>query len=156
MSTDLAYKKYASKVHQLIHVFVKGKTAEMWINPKERKKDGQLDDLSLLDHYGGEGNKVVRIKYSEALRTSLIYKNERAVSFRKFLTNVQMVFTVFSENGEILNYSQKIRLLFQKFQNPIMTQIKASPQVSYDMDQANTVTYDFIANGLAAEASILG
>ena len=67
-----------------------------------------------------------------------------------------MVFTVFSENGEILNYSQKIRLLFQKFQIPIMTQIKASPQVSYDMDQANTVTYDFIAKGLAAEASILG
>ena len=73
--TDLAYKKYASKVHQLIHVFVKVKTAKMWINPKERKKDGRLDYLALLAHYGGKDNKEVWIKDAEALWTSLIYKN---------------------------------------------------------------------------------
>ena len=66
----------------------------------------------------------------------LIYKNERAVSFENFLTNMQTMFTGFSENGEILNDLQKIRLLFQKFQNPILTQIKASLQVCYDMYQA--------------------
>ena len=69
---------------------------------------------------------------------------------------MQMVFTGFSDNGYILNNSQKIRLLFQKFQNPIITQIKASLQVSYDLEQANTVIYDFIANSLAEEASSLG
>ena len=62
---------------------------------------------------------------------------------------MQMVFTGFSDNGYILNNLQKIRLLFQKFQNPIITQIKASLQFSYDLDQANTVTYDFIANSPA-------
>ena len=31
-------------------------------NPKESKQDGQLDYLALLAHYGGEGNKEVRIK----------------------------------------------------------------------------------------------
>ena len=64
---------------------------------------------------------------------------------------MQKIFTGLSENGEILNDSQKIRLLFQKVQNPILTQIKASPQVSYDLYQANTVTYDFISNSMAAE-----
>ena len=48
---------------------------------------------------------------------------------------------------------QKIRLLFQRVQNPILTQIKASLQVSYELDQANTVTYYFISNGLAAETT---
>ena len=78
------------------------------------------------------------------------------MSFEKFLTNMQTMFTGLSENGEILNDSQKIRLLFQKVQNPIMTQIKASLQVSYDLDQSNKVTYDFISNSLAAEAASLG
>ena len=78
------------------------------------------------------------------------------MSFEKFLTNMQTIFTGLSENGDIINDSQKIRLIFQKVQNPILTQIKASLQVSYDMDLANTVTYDFISNSLAAEAASLG
>ena len=78
------------------------------------------------------------------------------MSFENLLTNIQIMFTGFSENGEILNYSQKIHLIFQKVHNPILNQIKASLQVFYDTDQANTVTYDFISNSLAAEATILG
>ena len=53
----------------------KDETAYTWINPKERKQDGQLDYLDLLAHYGGEGNNVVQIKEVEALRTLLVYKN---------------------------------------------------------------------------------
>ena len=37
-----------------------------------------------------------------------------------------------------------------------MTQIKASLQVSYDLDQSNTVTYNYIANILKVEATSLG
>ena len=59
------------------------------------------------------------------------------------------MFTEFSENGEVLNDSQKIRIIFQKVQNPILTQIESSLQVFYDTDQANTLTYDFIANSMA-------
>ena len=99
---------------------------------------------------------AVWVKEVEALRTSLIYKNERAMSSEKFLTNMQTMLTRFYENGEILNKSQNIRLLFQKVQNPILNQIKASLQVSYDTDQSNKVTYDFISNSLAAEAASIG
>ena len=41
-------------------------------------------------------------------------------------------------------------------QNPILTQIKASLQVTYYLDQSNTVTYPFISNILAADAASLG
>ena len=78
------------------------------------------------------------------------------MSFEKFLTNMQKMFTGLSENGEILNDLQKICLLPQKFQNPIMTQIKASLQVSYDLYQSNTVIYEFISNSLAAEDASIG
>ena len=60
--TGLTYKTYARKVNQLIHGFVRDETADTWIKPKARKQDDRLDYLSLLDHYGGEGNKAVRIK----------------------------------------------------------------------------------------------
>ena len=40
--------------------------------------------------------------------------------------------------------------------NLILTQIKASLQVSYDLDQANTVTYDFIVNSMAAKDASIG
>ena len=53
------------------------------------------------------------------------------MAFKKFLTNMQTMFTGFSDNGDILNDSQNIRLLFQKVHNLILTQIKASFQVSY-------------------------
>ena len=112
-----------------------------------------MDYVSLLAHYGGGVNKSVRVKEAEALRKKFIYKNERSVPLEKFITNMQTMFTRFSENVEILNDSQKIRLLFQKVQNPILNQIKALLQVSYDMYQSKIVTYDFSSNSLSTEAA---
>ena len=81
-------------------------------------QDGQLGYLSLLDQCGGKGNKLMRIKEEEALWISLINENKRDMSFKIFLTHMQTMFTGFSENGEILNDLQKIRLLFQKNSEP--------------------------------------
>ena len=108
--TSLTYKTDSRKVYQLIRGFVQGYRAETWIDPTERNQDGHLDYLSLLAHYERKFNKAVRIKESEALRTSLIYKNEIYMSFENFLTNMQRMFTGLSDNGEILNDSKKIRL----------------------------------------------
>jgi hypothetical protein len=82
------YKTDARKVHQLIHGFAQGETAKTWIKPKEKRQNGRLNFKALQAHYGGEGNKSVRIKEAEVLRNSLHYKNERAMSFEKFLTNM--------------------------------------------------------------------
>jgi hypothetical protein len=68
---------------------------------------------------------------------------------------MQAMFTGFDDNGEILNDTQKIRLLFQKVQSPILTQVKNVLQVSYDLNTDKIVTFDFIANSLAKEAASL-
>ena len=149
------YKTDARKVHQLIHGFVQGETSETWIKPTEKRQNGRLDFEALQAHYGGEGNKSVRIKEAEVLRNTLHYKNERAMSFEKFLTNMQAMFTGFEDNDEILTNAQKIRLLLQKVQSPSLTQVKNALQVSYDLDKAGEVTYDFLANSMAAEAASL-
>ena len=68
---------------------------------------------------------------------------------------MQTMFTKLSDNEEILNDLQEIRLILQKFKNPIQTQIKASLQISYDLDQFNKVTYNFITNSLEEYAESL-
>ena len=154
--TGLVFKTDARKVHQLIHGFVQGETAETWIKPKEKRQNGRLDFQALQAHYGGEGNKSVRIKEAEVLRTNLSYKNERTMSFEKFLTSMQAMFTGFEDNEEVLTNAQKIRLLFQKVQSPSLTQVKSALKVQSDLDvEGNSVTYDFIANSMAAEAASL-
>jgi hypothetical protein len=149
----LIYKTDSRKVHQLIHGFVQGEVAETWIKPKEKKQDGRLDYKALEAHYGGEGNKAVRIQEAEVLRTTLHYKSERTMSFDKFLTNMQSMFTGFADNEEILTEAQKIRLLFAKVQSPNLALVKSNLQIAYDLDQTGEVTFDFIANSLAVEAS---
>jgi hypothetical protein len=154
-TAGLIFKTDARKVHQLIHGFVQGEIAETWVKPNKKKQNGRLDFKALQAHYGGEGNKSVRIKEAEVLRRTLHYKNERAMSFEKFLTNMQTMFTGFADNEEILTDAQKIRLLFEKVQSTSLQQVKSSLQVSYDLDQTGDVTFDFIANSMAAEAASL-
>ena len=133
-----------------------GETSETWIKPKKKRQNGRLDFKALQAHYGGEGNKSVRIKEAEVLRNTLSYKNERTMSFEKFLTNMQAMFTGFEDNNEVLTNSQKVRLLFQKVQCSTLTQVKSALQVQSNLDiEGDTVTYDFIANSLAAEAAAM-
>jgi hypothetical protein len=78
------------------------------------------------------------------------------MSFEKFPTNMQAMFTGFEDNNELLTDAQKIRLLFQKVQSPSLTQVKNALQVSYNLDKAGKVsTHDFLANTMAAEADSL-
>jgi hypothetical protein len=139
----------------LIHGFVQNETAETWIKPTEKRQNGRVDFLALQAHYGGEGNKAVRIEEAEVLRNNLTYRNERVLSFEKFLTSMQAMFTGFQDNEEIMTDPMKIRLLFQKVQHPKLEVVKSALKVQSDMDVAGTVTYDFIANSMAAEAARL-
>jgi hypothetical protein len=149
----LVYKTDSRKVHQLIHGFVQGEVAETWIKPKEKKQDERLDYKALEAHYGGEGNKAVRVQEAEVHRTALHCKSERTMSFDKFHANMQSVLAGFVDNEEILTEAQKIRLLLAKVRSPNLALVKSNLQIAYDLDQTGEVTFDFIANSLAVEAS---
>jgi hypothetical protein len=88
-------------------------------------------------------------------RNSLHYKNDRAMSFEKFMTNMQAIFIGFEDNDKLSTDAKKIRLLFQKVKSPSLTQVKNALQISYDLDKAGEVTYDFLANSMAAKAASL-
>jgi hypothetical protein len=99
-------------------VLSKEKWQKHGLSQKKKKQDGRLDYKALEAHYGGEGNKAVRVQEAEVLRTTLHCKSERTMSFDKFLTNMQSMFAGFADNEEILTEAQKIRLLSAKVQSP--------------------------------------
>jgi hypothetical protein len=153
--TGMVFQADSRKVHQLINGFVQGEAAETWIKTVAKKRNGRADFIALRDHYGGAGNKTVRIKEAEVLRKTLTYKNERAMSFEKFVTNMNLMFVAYAENGEELTEDQKIRLLFEKISNPNLETIKSSLQVAENLDQVGAVNYEFIVNSISAEVASL-
>jgi hypothetical protein len=139
------------KVHQLIHGFVQGETAETWIKPKAKLKNGRIDFLELQAHYSSEGNKSLCIKEAEQLRMSLEYRNERAMSFEKFLTKMHHMFESYADYDEPIPEEAKIRLLFQKVKCSSLEIKKAALMVQHDMDFNNELTYGFFSNQLLKE-----
>jgi hypothetical protein len=124
--TGPVFKTDARKVHQLIQGFLQGEVAETWTKAKEKKQNGGMDCQALRALYGGEGSKSVRVKEAEVLRTNLACRNERTMSFDKFLASMQSMFAGFEDNSEVTNDTQKIRLLFQKVQAPVLNQVKSA------------------------------
>ena len=86
---------------------MQGGTYETWIKPREKKRDLWDDFKVLQDHYKGKGNTYVWIKEAEFLRNTLHHKNEKVISFKKFLTNIQSVFTGSEDNNEVLTKPTK-------------------------------------------------
>ena len=83
------------------------------------------------------------------------YIHERDISFENFLTNIQSMFTGFEDNDEIFTEAQKIRILFQKVQSPILTQFNNEFQVSHNLYQYKSVIFNFTFNSMENESANL-
>jgi hypothetical protein len=151
----MTFQADSRKVHQLITGLVHGEAAETWIKSVARRRNGRIDFRALTDHCGGAGNKSFRIKKAEVLRGTLTYKNERAVSFEKFIANVNLMFVAHAESEEVMSEDQKIRLLFEKITHPSLETVKSLPQVAENLDQTGAVNHEFIVNSISAEAANL-
>ena len=79
-------------LHQMIHGFVQGLTAETWIKSSEKRQDGWVEFKALQAHYGVKVDKAVLIKDVGVLRNTLNYNSWNDASFEKFLTNIQYMF----------------------------------------------------------------
>jgi hypothetical protein len=112
----IVFQADSRKVHQLITGFVSGEAAETWVKRVAKQKNGRLDFKALAEHYGGAGNKQVRIKEAETLRKTLVYRNERAMSFERFLTSMNVMFVAYAENGEEQTETQRFVFSLRRYQ----------------------------------------
>ena len=104
-------------VHQQLLLFTTGQPLEDWIKSTRRYTDGRRSMKALRDHFSGEGNASQNIAEAKRLRENLHYKNERAMQFEVFLTNMQKMFNIFEKEGEPMEEEAKLRYLFKKVQH---------------------------------------
>jgi hypothetical protein len=65
---------------------------------------------ALRDHFLGEGNATRSLADTEQLKDSLHYKNERSMPFETFLTQCELIFSIFQQENELLKIQFKIEL----------------------------------------------
>ena len=109
---------------------------------------------ALRDHFSGEGNASRNIAEAEWLRETLHYKNERAMQFEVFLTNMQKMFNIFEKEGETMEEEAKMRTLFKKVQHSGLLKTVKALKVQQRTNPAG-ITYTIAANHLATAVSEL-
>jgi hypothetical protein len=117
------------QVHQLLQSLTNGENASFWLKDLTKKHNGRKDMAALRSHYRGAGNQSRRINAAQKLFNSLHYKNERALKFSQFISQVKNMFNIYEEVQEPYTEAGKLRFLFEKsgssFLQPTIEVMKA-------------------------------
>ena len=80
------------RVHNLIVNATSGCPSADWIKSSLKYSNGRRTWKKLVNHFAGPGTASVALAEAEKLRNTLHYRNERAMSFEKFLTNCEKMY----------------------------------------------------------------
>jgi hypothetical protein len=80
-----------------------------WIKQLDGKGDGRLAMTKLRYHYDGPDKKRAQISLGEVTIEGTYYKNEKALSFEKFITKLTGAFQVLEQHGEPYSDAKKLR-----------------------------------------------
>jgi Tfp pilus assembly protein PilO len=112
-----AFEHDSLQVHEMLVNFTTGQPSHAWIKSVERFEDGRRSMKALREHFEGKGNATRNLAEANRLRETLHYKNERSLSFEKFLSMMQEMFNIYSKEDQELSEKTKIDLLFSKVQH---------------------------------------
>jgi hypothetical protein len=148
-----AFEVDSMQVHTYLLGFIQGEPAEQWVKHLRKYSNGRKDVLALKAHYGGEGNTARRLADADRLKSQLHYKNEKAMTFEKFLDRAQEMFNIYEENDQPMYNDEKIRWLIQKIQNP---QLDATIEaLKTEKRRYQDLTYATASNDLATAVNEL-
>ena len=140
-------------VFNMLVSFTTGQPSGDWIKSTLRYSDGRRSMNALRTHFAGEGNATRNMAEADRLHESLVYKNERALSFEIFLTRCQKMFNIYEKEGEQMTDDAKVRFLFKKIQHAglrgTIDALKATQTTGAD------ITYTMAANHLSTAVSEL-
>ena len=150
------FEAYARRIHQLAKYFTQGEILEQWIKMHSRKQNGCIDIKSLYAHYKGAGNTTRRIAEASCLSETLHYKNERSLSFTKFLAKMQHMFNLFEEENEPMTEAAKLRFILDKVNHPQLESDVSDLRVKNNLaSREDKVTFTKATDILAASVSCL-
>ena len=135
--------------------FTQGELSEDWLKPFKRLKNGRIDFIELRRHFQGEGNASRRIAIAERMEQTLHYRNERAMAFEVFLSKVQRMYNIFSQQNEPRTEDAKVRFLLKKTQCPGLSDAVAALKTCLSTEPPGTITFAVASNHLATCVSDL-
>ena len=142
-------------VHQAIVSFTTGLPSENWIKSVARHRNGKRSMKALCDQFSGEGNDTRRISEAERIRDTLVYKNERSLTFETFLTKCEKMYNIFETHGEMMEEDAKIRFIFKNIQHSGLGPDIAALKASITTSPAGSVSYTIVCNHLSTSVSQL-
>ena len=131
----------------------RGEISEDWIADVKKYGDGRKSFRALWAHFEGAGKTSRRIAQAEKIRTTIFYKNERALPFSTFLNRLQQMFNIYEDEDEPFQEKAKTRLLLERVQNPQLAAAVESLKVRDRLDGG--MDFTAVANHLASEVAQL-
>lgn len=111
------YEHDSLQVHEMLVNFTTGHPSHAWIKSVEKYEDGRRSMKALRDHFEGKGNATRNLAEANRLRDTLHYRNEKTLSFERFLNKMQEMFNIYAKEDQELSEKSKVDLLFSKVQH---------------------------------------
>ena len=147
------YEADRRQVFDMIVAFTTGQPSFDWIKSTMRYSDGRRSMHALRTHFAGAGNATRSKAEADRLKGSLHYKNERSMTFEKFLTQCQHMYNIYEEENEPMHKDAKIRFLYNKVQHPDLQPAIQALKVQESM--GTVVTYAAAANHISTAVTEL-
>jgi hypothetical protein len=103
-----AFRRDNKTVWALLKSAIITSPAWEWIKQLDGKGDGCLAMNKLCAHYDSPDKRRSRLSLSEADIERTFYKNERALSFEKFITKLTGAFQVLAQHSEPYTDQKKL------------------------------------------------
>jgi hypothetical protein len=112
-----AFDQDNQDVHFLIQNLIAKQPAETFVKPHRKKKSGRADMIALRNHYKGHGNKAKLKAEAVALKNTLHYKNEKALTFDTYLQCVQKMIHLFEQAEEPMTAPSQLDFMLDNIQD---------------------------------------
>ena len=140
-------------VFNMLVSFTTGQPSGDWIKTTLRYSNGRRSMKALRTHFAGEGNASRTLADADRLKETLHYKNERAMTFETFLTNLQKMFNIYDKEEEEVPEDQQVRILFNKIKSKDLE--SAVNALKAQATTGTNITYTMATNHLSEEVSQL-
>ena len=122
-------------VHQIIiRNVAEDSDAYTYLKPKVNREDGRVDIKALEGRYENPATKQERINAANRVLDSIIYKNERIMSFESFSRKLQEAVDELSENGREPHDGDIVDLIWKRVQNPQLIAFLEALKIQYSMN----------------------
>jgi hypothetical protein len=114
----IAFEQDNETVFSLIQLAVVHTQAETWIYDHVPGRDGRGAMRALRNHYEGEAELDVQASKAQYILDTLIYTNERNMTFEAMITKLNKAYNALKRQGQEFTEKSKVEQLAKRIKNP--------------------------------------